>query len=286
MASAFRPRLNKNLTVHFCRSTLRSKRKLLGRRDSEQERHHILSSSSSSSSSQSWETSTDSLPYRTRPASLGSHRSAKSESFKALLLRKGSRADLSSRISAVERLRVIPAPSSATILQRAPAPPPAPGQVKPVNPSHTADDISSHLTLNGPPSACTLAMMFRWRRRVLTHGHLLLTSSSSSSPVFVLSSSHMRPRSLTPPCSASRRFAARCRLFAAPMTAIHEGEGEEEDDDVFAESPGDSKESNLSLVEISWSTGQSLWAESRPWMCLKLLTTAHIDLNVLKHNYW
>lgn len=65
----------------------------------------------------------------------------------------------------------------------------------------------------------------------------------------------MRPRSLTPPCSASRRFAARCRLIAAPMTAIFEGECEEEEeeednDEVSIELPGIEGELSQRLVEI------------------------------------
>lgn len=96
-------------------------------------------------------------------------------------------------------------------------------------------------------------MMFSLRQKDLTSNHLLLTSSSS--PFFFLSSSIMRPRSLTPPCSASRRFAARCRLFAAPMTAIYEGECEEEEeeqeaDKVFVDSPGSEGKAGQRLVEI------------------------------------
>lgn len=241
---------------------LRSKRKMLGRRDSEDDRHCISCSSSSSSPPV---TPTDPLPHPIRPAVLRGQRSARSESFKALLLRKGSRSDSSSRISAVERLRIIIDPTTTTDLQSVPSlpppplPPPDQPQVKPTSLSQPLDtcDINAHLTLDvpvspTPPCSQNFSMMFGWRQRDLTQNHPLLTSSSS--PFFFLSSPSMRPRSLTPPCSSSRRFAARCRLYAAPMTAILEGESEEEeeeDDEVFIESSGTKGDLSQRLVEIS-----------------------------------
>ncbi|TKS66682.1 NHS-like protein 1 [Collichthys lucidus] len=225
-----RPRTTEDLfaVIH------RSKRKMFGRRDSEDDRHRTSSSSSSPPVSP-----TDPLPSPVRPTSLRSQRSTRSESFKALLLKKGSRA--SSRVSAVERLRVVAAPSIGADMSPTARPT-----------SSDTCDVNTHLTLDAPASptsVCSqnLSMMFRWRRR----DHLL-TSSSSSSPFFFLSSPSMRPRSLTPPCSASRRFAARCRLYAAPMTAIFEVESEEEeeeDDDVFIGSPGG--ELSQRLINIS-----------------------------------
>lgn len=192
----------------------RSKRKMLGRRDSQEERRR-LSSSSSSSSPESITVS-----QKTWTSSLWSQRSGGSESFKALLLRRGSRS--SSRLSAAERLRVVRTPCD---LQRAPPPMNFP-------PEEEAPST--------PISSCIVATMLSSRRLLLT----------SPSPVLILPS-NARPRSLTPPCSASRRFAARCRLHAAPMTAIYEADGEEEDEDVFAPAPGGSRESSFRLVEIS-----------------------------------
>lgn len=147
----------------------------------------------------------------TRPAAL--KRSSRSERFKALLLRKGGRADFSSRISAVERLRLVPSPDQP--------------QVKPVSDARAS---KGHLTVDvptSPTSLCNQGLMLQWKRADPTPHHLLFTSSSSS-PFLFLSPSSVRPRSLTPPCSASRRFAARCRLYAAPMTAIFEAQSEEE----------------------------------------------------------
>lgn len=230
------------LLTLFCCIHVRSKRKMLGRRDSEDK--HCGSSSSSSSSPPV--TPTD--PHLTRPTALRSQRSGRSESFKALLLRKGSRPDSASRISAVERLRKVVAPGAD--LQRAP-PPLMSDQVKSTQTGDTPD-INAHLTLDVPASPCaqSFSMMFEWSRPDLSHNDLLF-SPSSSSPFFFLSSSSTRPRSLTPPCSASRRFAARCRLVAAPMTAIFEGDDEEEDEEDFVKSSGAGEESSLASVETA-----------------------------------
>lgn len=218
---------------------------MLGRRDSEEERHRIMSSSCYSRP----ETPAD--PVRsTRPATFKTQRSSRSESFKALLLRKGSRSDLCSQISAVERLCKVVTPATN---QNVPllTPPSEQMQVKPTSLFHTLDryDISAHLTLDvpvSPTSLCSqnLSVMLGLRQRDLMSTQLFFLSSS------------MRPRSLTPPCSASRRFAARRRFVAAPMTAIFEGECEEEEeeedkDDVSLESPGIKEESSQRLVEIS-----------------------------------
>lgn len=191
---------------------------MLGRRDSEDERH---SSSSSSSASVS---PFDSSPGPTRPAALRSQRPSKSERFKALLLRKGGRSDSSSRMSAVERLRIGGAPEAAPDLH---------SDLSHDQPPSDAPDVNAHLTLT---SQCVQKLMFAWRPKEPTR---LPPASSCSSPFAFLSAPSApsaQPRSLTPPCSASRRFAARCRLYAAPMTAIFEVESEEEeeaDDEVF-----------------------------------------------------
>lgn len=199
----------------------RSKRKMLGRRDSEDDRHH------SSSSSSSPPITPTAPPSGLKPKV----KSRRSESFKALLLRKGSRSDSSSRISAVERLSIVGALPNLQCVTSLPTPP---------EPILDTGEVDGHLSLDVPVSPTPLcsqdfALMFGWRRRDPTHN-----------PFFFLSAPSMRPHALTPPCSASRRFAARCRLYAAPMTAIfevgseeeEEEEKEEEDDDVFIESPG------------------------------------------------
>ncbi|KAI3366184.1 hypothetical protein L3Q82_010015, partial [Scortum barcoo] len=179
-----RPRTTEDLfaVIH------RSKRKMLGRRDSEDDRHRTSSSSSSSSPPV---TPTDALPRPTRPAALRGQRSARSESFKALLLRKGTRSETSSRISAVERLRIVSGPATTTDLQNVPSlpqtPPPDQPQVKDASVSDTSDtgDMNAHLTLDVPmsptsPYSQNFSMMFGWSQRDLTQSHPLLSSSSSS----------------------------------------------------------------------------------------------------------
>ncbi|XP_075951273.1 uncharacterized protein LOC142953088 [Anarhichas minor] len=219
MFESGRPRTTEDLfaVIH------RSKRKMLRRRDSEDDSHHISSSVSRPI------TLTAPLPRpRPRTAAPRSQSSVRSESFKALLLRKGSRWDSSSRISAVERLCKL-ASSTTTDELHSVLPPPPPVQ-RPVQPPVQPSSLSRPLEL--PQNFSMIG--FGWGRRDLTPNHVLLTSSSSSSSshfFFLSSSSSMRPRSLTPPCSSSRRFAARCCLYAAPMTAIFEGECEEEDEE-------------------------------------------------------
>lgn len=205
---------------------LRSKKKMLARKDSDDDRCH-----SSSSSSFCPSTASTSLPPvcpcnpplgRARLASLKPQKSSRSDSFKALLLRKGTRS--TSHISAAERLRVATSP------------------------------VTYDLSLNQePPQSpvmlpCSQSMSLKWSQRFpMPMEQLLLASSYSSSFLFLSSSfSNSYPtlsvnnRSLTPPCSASRRYAARYRLYAAPMTAIFEADTEQEeegnDDNVFIDS--------------------------------------------------
>lgn len=216
---------------------------MLGRWDSEEDGHHIMSSSCYSRPV----TPADPDSCSTRPVAFKTKRSSRSESFKALLLRKGSQSDSYSRISAVERLRKVVSPTID--LQNVPSLTPSSEQtqVKPKSLFHTLErqDISAHLTLGVPVSSTTLcsqniSMMLGLRQ-----------SDLMSAQLFFLYS--MRPRSLTPPCSASRRFAARHRrLIAAPMTAIFEGECEDEEEEdnneVSIESLGIEEESSQKLV--------------------------------------
>ncbi|KAK9518762.1 hypothetical protein VZT92_022753, partial [Zoarces viviparus] len=215
MFESGRPRTTEDLftVIH------RSKRKMLGKQDSEDDSHHISSSSVSRSN-----TLTAPLPRpRPRTAAPRSQSSVRSESFKALLLRKGSQWDSSSRISAVERLCKLASPVTTAELNSV-LPPPVQPPDQPSSLSHPSE-LPHNFSMIG----------FGWGRRDITPNHVLLTSSSSSSSssshfFFLSSSSSMGPRSLTPPCSSSRRFAARCCLYAAPMTAIFEGECEEDDE--------------------------------------------------------
>ncbi|XP_051910095.1 NHS-like protein 1 isoform X2 [Hippocampus zosterae] len=177
-----RPRTTEDLfaVIH------RSKRKMFGRRDS------------------SGLTSADHRP-RPRPQSLVSlkgKRPSKSESFKTLLLRKGSHLQSSSQMSAAERLRVAAAPATsvqATCLCSA-------------NTDATLDVSQTYQNVSAP-----------WALRQRASRWPLF-----SSPVFVPSSLATQPRPHTGPRSAGRRWPVRHRHFAGRMTAIYEREGEEE----------------------------------------------------------
>ncbi|KAJ3583680.1 hypothetical protein NHX12_015935 [Muraenolepis orangiensis] len=105
-------------------------------------------------------------------------------SFKALLLKTGSPACTSSRISAVERL---------------------------------CTSSSSHRGAQAPDVPLSL------------YSPLLLLTSPLLLPPSPLWG---RPPGYgsAPPCSSSRRFAARCRLPASPLTAIFEEEEEVEEE--------------------------------------------------------
>lgn len=196
---------------------------MLARKDSDDNRCHSSSSFSCPS------TASSSIPFISpctpssgpaQLASLKTQKSSRSDSFKALLLRKGTRS--ASHISAAERLRVATSPVTYDLSL---------GREPPQSPVM-------------PP--CNQSMPLEWKQRFpMPMEQLLLASSCSTSFLFLSSSnsyptSSANPRSLTPPCSASRRYAARYRLYAAPMTAIFEAEAEQEeednDDDVFIDS--------------------------------------------------
>ncbi|XP_077399373.1 uncharacterized protein nhsl1a isoform X2 [Vanacampus margaritifer] len=156
----------------------RSKRKMFGRRDS------------------SSLTSSDPRPRPTPQSfvTLKGKRSAKSERFKTLLLRKGSRLQSSCRISAVERLRIAAAPAARVLCT-----------------------VNTQLTLNVAQTCPNMSTPLAMRQTRLYSPHFLVRSSLAT-----------RRCLHTAPCSASRRLTARHRHFAGPMTAIYEKEGEEE----------------------------------------------------------
>lgn len=192
---------------------LRSKKKMLARKDSDGDRCHSFNTYISQSSP----SPCGPPPGLACLASLKSQKSSRSDSFKALLLRKGTRS--TSHISAAERLRV------AT--------------------SHVAYDLNlSQEPLQCPTMPpCDQNMTLKWRRRFpmnmeqlllssYSTSFLLLSSSfphSSSTSSISYSTSLANSRSHTPPCSTSRRYAARFRMHASPMTAIFEAEAEQEE---------------------------------------------------------
>lgn len=152
-------------------------------------------------------------PSLTRAVAFKTSKSSRTESFKALLLKKGSRSNSHAGISAVERLCKVASPTNKlqSVLSLGQT------QAKPTSSfsSLNGRDVNAPRTLDGPAYCQNTSMS----QRALLHAHLLLLPSSS-----------MRLRSLTPPCSGSSRFAAHGRLLAAPMAAIFEGVCDEDNE--------------------------------------------------------
>ncbi|KAI5133351.1 actin remodeling regulator NHS [Manis pentadactyla] len=187
----------------------RSKRKVLGRKDSgdmsarSKSRASLGSGSAGSVSSPN---SSINTPNSQRSPGL-IYRSAKksntsNEEFKLLLLKKGSRSDSSYRMSATEILRspILPKP---------------PGELTIEAPQ------SSHDTNQGAPGAEVLSPLSPCSPRVNAEG--------ISSKNFATSASARVGRSRAPPVASSSRYSVRCRLYNAPMQAISEGETENSD---------------------------------------------------------
>ncbi|KFV71153.1 Nance-Horan syndrome protein, partial [Dryobates pubescens] len=195
----------------------RSKRKVLGRKDSGDlsVRNRLRASSGTSSQPPASNT----LPASNVPpaggvgAPLSSQRSpgliyrnakksnTSNEEFKLLLLKKGSRSDSSYRMSATEILKSPILPKSPGEL----AADPPQGLEEP--PPAASPDASSPLSPCSP--------------RVNAEGF--------SSKSFPMSASSRVGRSRAPPAASSSRYSVRCRLYNTPMQAISEGETENSD---------------------------------------------------------
>ncbi|XP_068036066.1 actin remodeling regulator NHS isoform X3 [Anomalospiza imberbis] len=195
----------------------RSKRKVLGRKDSGDLSVRNRLRTSSGTSSQPPTSST--LPTSNMPpaSNMGTpissqrspgliYRNAKksntsNEEFKLLLLKKGSRSDSSYRMSATEILK-------------SPILPKSPGEL-------TADALQS--TEESPPTTSpdALSPLSPCSPRVNTEGF--------SSKNFPMSASSRVGRSRAPPAASSSRYSVRCRLYNTPMQAISEGETENSD---------------------------------------------------------
>ncbi|KAH0520353.1 Nance-Horan syndrome protein [Microtus ochrogaster] len=189
----------------------RSKRKVLGRKDSgdmsirSKSRVPLGSSSSSAISVASTGSNVTSGTSQRSPGLI--YRNAKksntsNEEFKLLLLKKGSRSDSSYRMSATEILKspILPKP---------------PGEFTSES-SQSPDD-----THQGTPGAEALSPLSPCSPRVNAEGF--------SSKTFATSASSRVGRSRVPPVASSSRYSVRCRLYSTPMQAISEGETENSD---------------------------------------------------------
>lgn len=204
----------------------RSKRKVLGRKDSTES---LVKNRLNGASGNTPPSSTVSSPVSgTSPAPAptpavtppGPHRvtgpiyrnakksSTSSEEFKLLLLRKGSRSDSSYRMSAAEILK-------------SPSTPKPPGESPTDSPRHPDEPPSPLQCLPGPdqlPSPYPKANTEGLSPKAFP------TSASASA-----AAAARQGRSRIPPPANSSRYSMRSRLFSAPMQAISEGETENSD---------------------------------------------------------
>ncbi|XP_039099506.1 NHS-like protein 1 isoform X2 [Hyaena hyaena] len=183
-----RPRTTEDLfaAIH------RSKRKVLGRKDSDDDHSRNHSPSPPV-------TPTGAAPSLASPKQVGSIQrsvrksSTSSDNFKALLLKKGSRSDTSARMSAAEMLK-----NTDPRFQR--------------SRSEPSPDIPES------PSSCSPSKNRRAQEEWAKNEGLMPRSLSFSGPRY--------GRSRTPPSAASSRYSMRNRIQSSPMTVISEGEGE------------------------------------------------------------
>ncbi|XP_042245877.1 NHS-like protein 1 isoform X1 [Thunnus maccoyii] len=188
----------------------RSKRKVLGRRESEEEKSR---GGSHSQSPPVTPTSVSPSPVSSLPRQTGSIQrnlrksSTSSDTFKALLLKKGSRSETSFRMSATEMLRSTDPRSQRTRSESSLDPPAA-----------------SASSPTAPHSPCTSPGRGKRATDEWSRYEALALSSPTSSSSFSMSGKYGRSR--TPPSAASSKYNARSRILSSPMTVICEREGE------------------------------------------------------------
>ena len=183
--------LRADLLSSICSSPHRSKRKVLGRGDSEEDRSRGTLSSPPVTPTGTCP-SLPSLPRQTGFIQRSLRRSTTSnDSFKALLLKKGSRSEQSFRMSAAEMLKF-------------------------TDPRYQRPNAEA----SQPDAPCTSPGRSRraseeWAR---AEGALPRLSPGLTSSKY--------GRSSTPPSAASSRYNSRSRIPSGPMTVICEKEGE------------------------------------------------------------
>ncbi|NXL63800.1 NHSL1 protein, partial [Chordeiles acutipennis] len=188
VATPARPRTTEDLfaAIH------RSKRKVLGRKDSEDDRTRNHSPSPPV-------TPTGASPTLATLKQAGSIQrsvrksSTSNDNFKALLLKKGSRCDTSSRMSAAEML-------------------------KNTDPRFHRTKTDASPDLSESPASCSPSKNKRAQEEWAKSEGLMPRSMSFSGTRY--------GRSRTPPSAASSKYNVRNRIQSSPMTVISEGDGE------------------------------------------------------------
>ncbi|XP_041832701.1 NHS-like protein 1 isoform X2 [Melanotaenia boesemani] len=201
-----RPRTTEDLfaAIH------RSKRKVLGRKESEDDKSRGGSHPQSPPSTPTGMSpgSMSPLPRQTGSIQRNIRKSStSSDTFKALLLKKGSRSETSFRMSATEMLR-----STDPRFQRT-------RSESELDPTST-----SPFSLTAPHSPCSSPGRSKRATDEWSRYEAMALSSPTSSPFSMSGTKYGRSR--TPPSAASSKYNARSRILSSPMTVICEREGE------------------------------------------------------------
>ncbi|XP_039985304.1 Nance-Horan syndrome protein isoform X2 [Xiphias gladius] len=197
----------------------RSKRKVLGRKDSTElgVRNRLVAASGNTPPSSTTSSPVSLVSPSSAVTPPGLHRvpgpiyrnakksSTSNEEFKLLLLKKGSRSDSSYRMSATEILKSPIAPKS-------------PGDALtelPRQPEELASPLQQQQHNSGPDQ--------------LSSPYPKANTEGFSPKSFPTSAASRQGRSRIPPPANSSRYGMRSRLYSAPMQAISEGETENSD---------------------------------------------------------
>lgn len=225
--------------IRLSKSSHRSKRKVLGRRESDEDKSRAGSHPQSPPVTPTGPSpgSTSSLPRQTGSIQRNLRKSStSSDTFKALLLKKGSRSETSFRMSAAEMLRSTDPRFQRTRSESELEPPLA----SPSSP------MAPHSPLTSPGRAKRAPE--EWGR------YDAFSLASPTSPSYPPAGSLKYGRSRTPPSAASSKYNARSRILSSPMTVICEREGELAESEYGDEglSPASlNKDSNGTLSEES-----------------------------------
>ncbi|NXO61633.1 NHSL1 protein, partial [Phainopepla nitens] len=241
VATPARPRTTEDLfaAIH------RSKRKVLGRKDSEDDRTRNHSPSPPV-------TPTGTSPNLATLKQAGSIQrsvrksSTSNDNFKALLLKKGSRCDTSSRMSAAEML-------------------------KNTDPRFHRTKTDASPDLSNSPASYSPSKSKRAQEEWAKSEGLMPRSMSFSGTRY--------GRSRTPPSAASSKYNVRNRIQSSPMTVISEGDGEvvEQSEGKVRRTLEEQQEKQLDIFSSDeMDVNDFPYAEEAG--CKETLDPAHVDL--------